>query len=269
MKKHLGFTLIEISIVLVILGLLVGGVFLGKSVMDAAALQRFVGDLRQFDVMHSQFMDKYKQVPGDTTFFPITGYPNPRIGQNDGKVLDDNFMYGLDYFNYEFSHYWHHMHLAGISSQDYLTDASTGVRAGVHLPKTSFAGVGPSIYTWPYNGSSMLNSTDWMLFFAIADFSRSTSDVLWDGTGAKGFVSPTVAMSIDQKIDDGRAYVSASAKSYGLANTEDRMTWDSMDTDSCYSAADATGAAFNIAAGEKKVCFLFIRIGSLGGGKNH
>lgn len=60
-----GFSLVELSIVLVILGLLVGGILAGKSLIRAAELRSVTTDYQRFVTAAQAFRDKYFYLPGD------------------------------------------------------------------------------------------------------------------------------------------------------------------------------------------------------------
>jgi prepilin-type N-terminal cleavage/methylation domain-containing protein len=60
-----GFTLIELSIVLVILGLLVSGVLLGQDLIRAAELRSVPTDFQKYQTAVNIFRDKYRALPGD------------------------------------------------------------------------------------------------------------------------------------------------------------------------------------------------------------
>lgn len=62
-----GFSLVELSIVLVILGLLVGGVLAGKSLIHAAELRSVSRDFEKYTTAINAFRDKYFGLPGDIT----------------------------------------------------------------------------------------------------------------------------------------------------------------------------------------------------------
>lgn len=66
--KHLclqAFSLVELSIVLVILGLLTGGILAGQSLIRAAELRSVTSDLGRYSAASRTFRDKYMGVPGD------------------------------------------------------------------------------------------------------------------------------------------------------------------------------------------------------------
>jgi len=79
-----GFTLIELSIVLVIIGLLAGGILGGQSLIHAAELRKTTNDLSRIQTALNTFRDKYFYLPGDL--------PNATQfwGSLNGGGIDDN-----------------------------------------------------------------------------------------------------------------------------------------------------------------------------------
>lgn len=63
--KSLGFTLIELSIVLVIIGLLIGGVLKGQALIDNAKVKNMANDFRAIQTQIYAYQDKFKALPGD------------------------------------------------------------------------------------------------------------------------------------------------------------------------------------------------------------
>ena len=63
MKK--GFTLIEMSIVLVIIGLIIGGVLLGRDLISAAAVRAQIAQIEKYNAAVNTFKGKYGYLPGD------------------------------------------------------------------------------------------------------------------------------------------------------------------------------------------------------------
>lgn len=270
-----GFTLVELSIVLVIIGLLIGGILVGQSLIESAKIQSFVRMLQQYDIAHIQFQQKFKQLPGDTSLFPITGYGAGRSGANDGKILDDNFTNGGWAFRYEIAHYWKHLFQAGMIPKDYAVDASTGVRAGVHIPETPFKGAGLYPVMWPYETPPLTNlgATRWSNQYTIADYSQRVNDSdPWGGMGlipTYNFATSSQALAIDTKIDDGKAYANVDNYNQNIGggcctpeSGKEQVTWESMNANACVNASDPTGQTFNMNNPNEKTCFLFYVIGT-------
>lgn len=68
MKKNYeqkGFTLVELAIVLVIIGLLVGALMKGQSMIEDAKQKRLVNDLQGLSAVYFTYFDRYRAIPGD------------------------------------------------------------------------------------------------------------------------------------------------------------------------------------------------------------
>jgi prepilin-type N-terminal cleavage/methylation domain-containing protein len=68
MKKELrqkGFTLVELAIVMVIIGLLIGAVLKGQAMIDDAKQKRMMNDLQGISAAIFTYYDRYNAVPGD------------------------------------------------------------------------------------------------------------------------------------------------------------------------------------------------------------
>lgn len=70
MRTHLsnrqaGFTLVEISIVLVIIGLLIGGVLKGQELINSAKVKNLAQDFRNIQTIFYAYQDKFRALPGD------------------------------------------------------------------------------------------------------------------------------------------------------------------------------------------------------------
>ncbi|ANQ83934.1 prepilin-type N-terminal cleavage/methylation domain-containing protein [Azoarcus olearius] len=63
-RQH-GFTLVEIAIVLVIIGLLLGGVLKGQEILNNAKVKNLTQDFRGIPMLLHGYRDKYRATPGD------------------------------------------------------------------------------------------------------------------------------------------------------------------------------------------------------------
>ncbi|MDH3435607.1 MAG: prepilin-type N-terminal cleavage/methylation domain-containing protein, partial [Betaproteobacteria bacterium] len=65
MRKQQGFTLIEIAIVLVIIGLLLGGVLKGQELITSARVRNLISQQDGVKAAFFGFLDRYRAYPGD------------------------------------------------------------------------------------------------------------------------------------------------------------------------------------------------------------
>ena len=86
-----GFTLIELSIVLVIIGLIAGGVLVGQDLIRAAGVRAQISQIEKYNTAANTFRGKYDALPGDMNktaaaqfgFVARTGI----LGDGDGNGL--------------------------------------------------------------------------------------------------------------------------------------------------------------------------------------
>ena len=65
MTRRAGFTLIELSIVLVIIGLIIGGIVVGKGLIEIAQNRKIMSQMDSYELAYNTFMLKYNCIPGD------------------------------------------------------------------------------------------------------------------------------------------------------------------------------------------------------------
>lgn len=65
MKAQRGFTLVEIAIVLVIIGLLLGGILKGQEMITQAKIKNVIGDFSGIAAAYHGYQDRYRAIPGD------------------------------------------------------------------------------------------------------------------------------------------------------------------------------------------------------------
>lgn len=84
MNKQSGFTLVEIAIVLVIIGLLLGGVLKGQELINSAKVKSLTGDFRTISTFVYAYQDRFRNMPGD----------DPRATANVGGAIGANGLPG-------------------------------------------------------------------------------------------------------------------------------------------------------------------------------
>jgi prepilin-type N-terminal cleavage/methylation domain-containing protein len=135
-RNQSGFTLIEIAIVLVIIGLLLGGVLKGQELINSAKVKNLATDFRNIPVSIYGYQDKFKALPGDdvnvvTHLVGATLATTPAGSQGNG-VIDGawNSIVQTD----ETYLFWQHIRLAGLAS------GPTVVTDPTYLPTNSAGG---------------------------------------------------------------------------------------------------------------------------------
>lgn len=135
-RKYLGFTLIEIAIVLVIIGLLLGGILKGQELIDSAKVKRLAADFKNIPLYLYGYQDKFRALPGDDKAVSIhvggTLASTPPNSQGNG-VIDGNW--NSTTWTDESYLFWQHVRLAGLAtgstapdSPDYIpVNASGGI----------------------------------------------------------------------------------------------------------------------------------------------
>ena len=73
-RSDRGFTLIEMASVLVIIGLIVGGILVGQSLIKAAEVRSEVTQMEKFQTAVNTFRDKYGYLPGDIPVGPAAQF---------------------------------------------------------------------------------------------------------------------------------------------------------------------------------------------------
>lgn len=120
--KQAGFTLVEIAIVLVIVGLLLGGVLKGQELINGAKVKALANDLRAVSTAYYAYQDRFRAVPGDDPqanvhLTDVTGSPN---GNGNGMIDDTGNVFGTQSMTVnaaaarESQLFWVHVRLANL-----------------------------------------------------------------------------------------------------------------------------------------------------------
>jgi prepilin-type N-terminal cleavage/methylation domain-containing protein len=136
-RQQSGFTLVEIAIVLVIIGLLLGGVLKGQELINSAKVKNMANDFRNIATFVYAYQDKFRAMPGDDAGVAnhVTGTKAENGTQGNAKIEGDwNSSTAKD----ESFLFWQHVRLAGLAtgttdvvSPDYLPRNAEGGRIGV------------------------------------------------------------------------------------------------------------------------------------------
>lgn len=174
-NKQRGFTLIEIAIVLLIIGLLLGGVMKGQSMINSARVRSLANDLTGIEAAWISFQDRYRSIPGDYAKAKTHIDEQAEPG-NSNAIVDD----GL-----EMGSVWQHLSSAG-----FISGAYTGGSLSAQGQADCTEAICPSN---PFNG-----------FYKISNSSNAMgSDVNSHELSTGGNIPVEVMYELDLKIDDG------------------------------------------------------------------
>lgn len=232
MQRHFystGFSLVELSIVLVILGLLTGGILAGQSLIRAAELRAVNTEYSRYRTAVGTFRDKYFALPGDinnaTSFWGTAGTcpgnsasPSTTAatcnGDGDGLIMPN-----AANSNEEFR-FWQHLANAGLIEGSYngvanSTTASSNITLiGTNVPKSKMSSGG-----WSVENQSVYPISSTILF------EGNYGNVLYFGSQATSWVTinsilkPEEAWNIDTKMDDGKPATGTIRTLEGFAGT--------------------------------------------------
>jgi prepilin-type N-terminal cleavage/methylation domain-containing protein len=86
-KKQSGFTLVELAIVLVIIGLILAAVLKGQEMIQNAKVKNLANDLRSISAAYYSYQDRYKAIPGDDKDAAThLGQAVTPVGNGDGII---------------------------------------------------------------------------------------------------------------------------------------------------------------------------------------
>lgn len=139
MKKQAGFTLIELAIVLVIIGLLLGGVLKGQELINSAKVKNMATDFKNIQVYIYGYQDKFRALPGDDALAAthLTGGVTATTGGTVGNGVIEG-KYNSTTVTDESALFWQHVRLAGLAAgptdtadANYFPHNADGGRIGV------------------------------------------------------------------------------------------------------------------------------------------
>jgi prepilin-type N-terminal cleavage/methylation domain-containing protein len=123
-SKQSGFTLVEIAIVLVIIGLLLGGVLKGQELINSAKIKNLVSDMNGISTAVYAYQDRFRALPGDdanaTTRWTTSTAALPALTVGNATLQGAfNSNTGTD----ESRVFWQQLRFAGFIAGDTLSTA--------------------------------------------------------------------------------------------------------------------------------------------------
>lgn len=232
MKK--GFTLVELSIVLVVVGLLIGGILVGQGMVETLKLHKLGQEMIAYRTFAVQFKEKFRRWPGDDHPACLSSKLNGKIGHHASTdyvscASNESGQFWLDLVNYGYikgdyaAVYYPGSYPGRNMLIDYFDDAETTLHSSTQNPglivlysgyATGTTAPGPSYKLYGIDRNGIRTSSGW-----------------W----GIGFTDVYENIIIDKKFDDnhpGTGEISTSA--YNFLNCVDgnntmrkeEITWD-------------------------------------------
>lgn len=216
-QQQTGFTLIELAIVLVIIGLLLGGVLKGQELINSAKVKNMASDFKNTQVYIYGYQDKFRALPGDdrSANTHLTGGTNANAATIGNGLI--NGLYDSTTASDESVLFWQHVRLAGLAAgptvvgaDGYYPTNADGGRIGIQSVSTLVA-VTPisAVNTTGISGAYVVCSEG-----ILGKFAKQLDGTLDDGNGSTGSMrivvkgTPSIGVAAP---DDATPYVACLA----------------------------------------------------------
>jgi prepilin-type N-terminal cleavage/methylation domain-containing protein len=211
--RQQGFTLIELSIVLVVIGLIVGGVLVGQNLIAAAGLRATISQIEKYNTAVNTFRTKYNnQLPGDIDATDAAQFGFAGRGQFAGEGDGNGVIEGVPFNSAgsnsgfrdsvgEIPMFWVDLSTASLIG-DSFTIASSTLEPGSNITTTTSPAVGAYFPAAKLGGGNYINiwSKNGVNYYGLSMITGLAVDgVVASDSG----LSVMQASSIDAKIDDG------------------------------------------------------------------
>ncbi|OGT75096.1 MAG: hypothetical protein A2W76_00640 [Gammaproteobacteria bacterium RIFCSPLOWO2_12_47_11] len=238
-RKQAGFTLVEIAIVLVIIGLLLGGILKGQQLINSARVRNMADQNSGVQAAYFGFIDRFRQIPGDMPGAAacaaigsvVTGCGGTPVGGNQNGRIDTWVEAGA---------VWNHLSASGFLNGSYTGSGTTSAATYIAGPLAA----PPAVPANAFQQAIMLAYTD--------DYEAGTGTAsvrLAYAFGAS--IQPSMLRELDVKLDDGSPVTGVMRPTVETANTGEpgddmgaALIWTG--TPACVTGAGTATATYNV-----------------------
>src|SRR5687767_5116368 len=177
--RQTGFTLVEIAIVLVIIGLLLGGILKGQEMITQAKIKNVIADFSGVSAAYHGYQDRYRAIPGDdpNAASRWTVVPAATSGNGNGVLAG---AYNSATATDESRLWWDHLRRAGFISGNNTAQPFNALNGFIGV-QTGDAAATP--------GPTLLNAAGGTGFVGLIMCSANLPD--------------KIAIAVDTQMDDG------------------------------------------------------------------
>jgi len=245
-NKKSGFTLIELSIVLVIIGLIVGGVLVGQDLIKASEIRATVGQVEKYNSAVNTFRTKYNGLPGDLpqtvagAFGLLQLTYGTTLGFGDGNGLIEGGSTGGLIPLGETLVFWRHL------SDANLVDGQLGVTGNSLIATGTGATTGavttinqsvPDSRTTPTN-SFIVYANGGLNYYQLLPLTGINTNAYTAGTTG---MTPIQGFNMDNKLDDGKPATGiVQAKGLGATPNANPTFFNGTQANTCMNGTSAT-----------------------------
>lgn len=218
-----GFTLIEMSIVLVIIGLIIGAIMVGRDLMRAGELRAIGAESMRYRTAMNGFRDKYQGLPGDitnaTSFWGTEaaggGCPYNTVASTTTATCNGDGDWNISTYPYANNLYetyraWQQLANAGLIEGGYTGITASGNALlplsviGSNVPASKYNGGGWSLFSLSIFGNwSTWFTANYGSFLVFGGYNAGAFGGVAPGLSSAPILKAEDAYNIDNKLDDG------------------------------------------------------------------